>query len=213
MKIEEKSFNENKAKTKTKRLTKNAQENNGIFKGEQFTNEAEFRDKLAKWLEEKTIYRCGYRSETKKTKNWDKKETAQITRVTTEPSRENGYGDIAIHHDFLNLSWDHILTSPFIIECKKDTFRKGIGQAIRYKDNSSRKYQKQDKYKGLVTGIATPKSLSTAELVNPHGSTDPYPVNFEAKRIYWHAGIGVIQSANPDELVISFNEGDVAVIK
>jgi hypothetical protein len=205
---------QNKTKTETKRLTKNIEENNGICKNRSYKNEKQFQEWLKKWLQDKKLVRKGYRSETKETKTWDKKEEAEITKVRREIQTENGFGDIAIEHDFLNLSWNHVLASPFIIECKKSrSFRKAIEQAVRYKKESSQKYQEKGRYKILNTGIVTPRSLSTGEIASGHEGKDAYPVNFESKRIYWKLGIGVLQSINPNEIVLSFNEGDVVVIK
>ena len=201
-------------KNRTKRLAKNLEENSGIASKQQFENEDDFQKWLTSWLKEKTIYRYGDRQETKDTKNWDKIEKSKITDVTREPHTNSGFGDIAIHHEFLHLSWNHILASPFILECKdKDSFRYAAEQSVRYKKHSNQKYEEKNGYKILRTGIATPQSLKTAEITSRHGLKDPYPVNFEAKRIFWNLGVGVTQSANPDELVVSFNEGDVVMIK
>ena len=203
-----------KEKTRTKRLTKNIEENRGIAYGKEFETENEFQEFLEEWLKGRTLYRYGYRGETAETREWDKKEEANVIDATTEPPAHDGAGDVGIHHDFLNLSWSHILVSPLIIECKlADSFRHAGEQSIRYKMNSSQKYQEVGGFKGLNTAVATPQSLSTGEIADRHGVDDPYPINFEAKRIFWKMGIGVLQSANPGELVISFGESDVVVIK
>ena len=203
-----------KAKTRTKRLTKNIGENRGIAYGKEFETEKEFHEFLEEWLKGRTLYRAGYHRENAESRGWDKKEEANVTDATTEPPADDGAADVAIHHDFLNLSWNHALASPFRIECKlADSFRHAGEQGIRYKQDSSQKYQEVGDLKVLTTGMATPQSLSTGEIADSHGVDDPYHINFEAKRIFWKMGIGVLQSANPDELVISFGESDVVVIK
>lgn len=198
-------------KTDTHRLTKKIQENNGVAANRSFQNEDSFQKWLKNWLEGKELIRKGWKTDQK---NKPKKERAEITKVTREINRESGFGDIAIHHDFLDLSWNHALSSPFVIECKmSNSFRKGVEQAIRYKDNSDSKYQTKQGYKLYDTGVVTPKSLKTGEVASRHGTDNPYPVNFESKRIYWNLGVGVIQSINPYEIVISFCEQDMVVIR
>lgn len=206
-------FSHNK-KTETKNLAKNPEENNGIASNHNFEDESEFRDWFADWLKGRKLYRAGYKNETKETKKWDKKEAAQITEVETETSTTGGQADIAVHHDFLNLSWSHILASPFIIECKKKKFREAAAQSIRYKTESSKKYLEKGKYKVVKTSIATPQSLSTAEIAKRwEGAEKPLYPNKEAKRIYWKIGVGVVQSNQPDKVILSFNEGDMVKIE
>lgn len=201
-------------KTQTKNLCKKPGKNKGITSGKEFSTEKKFQEYFKEFLKGRKLYREGYRQETQETGKWTKKEEAKITEVETEPSRESGFGDIAIHHDFINLSWNHALSNPFIIELKnKKSFRHAIDQAVRYKTNSSSKFQEKGKYKFLNTGIATPQSLSTGEIASQHNADQVLATNFEAKRIYWKLGIGVIQSIKPEEVVVSFNEGDKLVIK
>lgn len=198
-------------KTETHRLTKEINENKGVCADKTFSNEKQFQKWLKNWLEGKELIRNGWKTDPNKT---NKKETAKITKVTREINREDGFGDIAIHHDFLDLSWNHALSSPFIIECKlSESFRKAVEQAVRYKDNSNSKYQVKNGYKMYDTGVVTPKSLKTGEVASRHGTNQVFPINFEAKRIYWNLGVGVVQSANPFEIVVSFCEQDMVVIR
>jgi len=199
------------SKTQTHRLTKEIKENKGICSNRSFENEKAFQKWLTKWLKGKELVRKGWKTDPKRD---NKKETAKITEVTREINRENGFGDIAIHHDFIEFSWNHALSSPFIIECKiSESFRKGVEQAVRYKDNSDSKYQFKNNYKMYDTGVVTPKSLKTGEIASRHGTDQVYPINFEAKRIYWNLGVGVVQSVNPFEIVVSFCEQDMVVIR
>lgn len=208
-----KDYDHKKNKSDTKRLSKNPDKNNGITSNQDFQDEKQFQKYLAQWIEGRTLQRTGYNQETKKTKQWEKKEEATAVRVEREPSRQSGFGDIAIYHDELDLSWNHRLAKPLIIECKnKKSFRHAAEQAVRYKQESSKKYREQGKYKKLDTAIATPTSLSTAEIASSHGTEHSFSTNFEAKRIYWKLGIGVMQSIQ-EEIILSFNEGDVVRIK
>lgn len=200
-------------KTETKNLAKYPEENNGIASEEEFENEYEFRDWLADWLQGKSLYRSGRKNE-RGVEDWDKKEKAAITKIEKEPSTSSGNGDIAIHHDDLNLSWNHILASPFILELKRDEFRYAAAQAIRYKKRSSQKYEEKGDYKILKTGIATPQSLSTGEIAKRWGKDKTqFYANKQAKRIYWQIGVGVAQSINQKQIILSFNEGDMVKIK
>jgi len=218
-----KYYDHRRPPTNTKRLTADITENNGIVAGETFNTEREFHQFIADWLDGRKIRFVGNRSqETPETKSWNKQRIADITEVELEPSTPTGFGDIGIHHNFLHLAWNHALASPFIIECKlKDSFRYAVEQAVRYKEAPQSKYQEEGQYKFVQTGIVTPRSLSTGEIAgrhtdNPDDQSETsyvYPINFEAKRIYWKLSIGVIQSINPDQIVISFGESDVVVIE
>lgn len=213
-------------KSLTHNQTKRLYENEGIAAGKEFEDEHEFRNFLASWLSDRTLLSQGDNQDTDQTSQWKKKQFSEVTDIETEPETEHGFGDIGIRHELLELSYDHALASPLIIECKPDSFREGIEQALRYKSQSDKKYQEAGKYKILQTAIATPRSLSTGEITGRHGATPisedqthenydggVFPINFEAKRIYWKAGIGVCQSITGDKLVISFGESDVVVIQ
>lgn len=200
-----------KIKSETHELTKNISANSGIADGKNFGSEKEFQDWLVNWLEGKKLYRAGYKVDKD---GQVKKEIADITKVEKEPQRSSGFGDIAVNHNHLDFSYTHALPSPFIIECKNSrSFRDAVEQAIRYKSDSGTKYQKKNGYKMIQTGIVTPQSLKTGEIAKKYGAENPYPINRESKRIYWKLGTGVIQSIVPDEIVISFCEQSMAVIK
>ncbi|EMA11598.1 Type I restriction enzyme R protein N terminus (HSDR_N) [Haloarcula vallismortis] len=199
---------------KTNRLSENPEENNGILRNREFEKEEDLKKHLAKWLKDRRLQRAGAKAETDETEDWDKKEIAAITEVETEFDTGNGFGDIAIHHDGLNLSYNHVLANPLIIELKnKQPFKEAVSQAVRYKQDSQKKYREEDGLKYLQTAVATSQSLSTGEIASRPDTDSILPVNSEAKRIFWKLGIGVMQSTQTFNIVLSFNEQDKVVIK
>ena len=195
-------------------LAKKPEKNKGITSKKDFADEADLQDFLQKWLKGKKLHRHGYNRETSKSKKRDKKEESQITKVEKEPNRASGFGDIAIHHNSLDLSWNHKLSNPFIIELKHPKkFRKAAHQAVMYKGNSDSKYQEENGFKYCQTGIATTRSLSTGEIATASDPKKTFSADYDAKRIYWDMKVGVTQSVKPDEVIISFGEADKVLIK
>lgn len=206
--------NRNQNKEQVGGLAKNPEKNNGITSKENIESEKELQDFLQKWFKGKHLHRRGYRQETSQTKEWDKKEKSLITKVEKEPSRNTGFGDIAIHHNGLDLSWTHKLANPLIIELKHPkNFRKATHQAVKYKSNSNSRFQKEDGRKICQTAIATTRSISTGEIATASAPTKHFSADFDCKRIYWNLKVGVVQSIQPDKAVISFGEADKVIIK
>lgn len=208
MKIERKNQENNK------KLAHKPEQNKGITHNKDINSEKELQNFLTEWLENKTLYRTGYRRETKKSRKRKKKEKSKITKIEKEPNRKTGFGDIAIHHQGLDLSWNHKLANPLILELKHPRkFRKATHQAVMYKSDSESRFLEKNGKKICQTAIATTRSLSTGEIATASEPGKHFSADYDCKRIYWNLKIGVIQSVEPNKAVISFGEADQVVIK
>lgn len=195
-------------------LAKNPKKNKGIAKNKKIESEKQLQKFFSEWLKNRHLYRAGIKRESKYTKDRDKKENAKITQVQKEPHRGNGFGDIAIHHDGLDLSWNHNLANPLILELKHpDEFRKATHQAVMYKSDSESRFLEEDERKICQTAIATTKSLSTAEIATASSPQKHFSADYDCKRIYWNLKVGVTQSIHPEKVIISFGEADKVLIK